>query len=393
MHTSHSDRTHRPMTGRAFTLLELIVVFAIIVLVISFLSTALGRSTVSARQTASQRSAEAIAAAVEQFQLEFGFLPPLVHDGPIISVGGLYPIDPITNSVSSDEGPLKDGLVNAGYNYKTLVVWSQSSDFDFLRRRDGSASDEVDLPSGSGPWQIENAWDDRRYSRYALAYYLTGMLPRSVDGVAGEGMTRPLINGGFANVGYPVGSTRDRYGATIDINRRGVRVQHGYARPVEIAEHDDSYSALADIEALTVQDVYDLYPADAQDNLIALVDAFGTAFRYYRWEHGRYNDRRQLVIEDSLDLNIPPILLDPVALIEVENDDAYDPMPDLAEGDLKIRQARFAIVGAGANKLFGTEPIEYIADQLGERDPEGDPAEIARIRKVAMFDNVVALGK
>lgn len=380
------------MTGRAFTLLELIVVFAIIVLVISFLSTALGRSTVSARQTASQRSAEAIAAAVEQFQLEFGFLPPLVHDGPIVSGGSLYPIDPITNSVSSDEGPLKDGLVNAGYSYKTLVVWSQSSDFDFLRRRDGSANDRVDLSASGTPWQIESAWDDRRYSRYALAYYLTGMLPRSVDGVAGEGMSRPLINGGFTNVGYPVGSTRDRYGATIDINRRGVRVQHGYARAVEIAEHDDSYDLDA-INALTPQDVYALYPADAQDNLIALVDAFGTAFRYYRWEHGRYDDRRQLVTVNSLDLNIPPVLLDPVALIEVENDDSYDPMPDLTEGDLKIRQARFAIVGAGANKLFGTEPIDYIADQLGERDPAGDPAEIARIRKVAMFDNVVALGK
>lgn len=377
------------MTGRAFTLLELIVVFAIIVLVISFLSTALGRSTISARQTASQRSAEAIAAAVEQFQLEFGFLPPLVHDGPIVSGGTLYPIDPITNSVSSDEGPLKDGLVNAGYSYKTLVVWSQSSDFDFLRRREGTASDEVDLPETGGAWQIESAWDDRRYSRYALAYYLTGMLPRSVDGVAGEGMSRPLINGGFANVGYPVGSTRDRYGATIDINRRGVRVQHGYARPVEIAEHDNN----VDIDTLTAQSVYDLYPADAQDNLIALVDAFGTAFRYYRWEHGRYNDRRQLVTVNSLDLNIPPVLLDPEAMIVVANDDAHTPMPDLTEGDLKIRQARFAIVGAGANKLFGTEPIEYIADQLGERDPGGDPAEIARIRKVAMFDNVVALGK
>ncbi|MBO6514288.1 MAG: type II secretion system protein [Phycisphaerales bacterium] len=388
-HSSQPDRSSQSQARRAFTLLELVVVFAIIVLVISFLASALGRATISARQTASQRSAEAIAAAVEQFQLEFGFLPPLVHDGEIVSSNSIRPIDPLTNSVSADEGPLKDGVVNAGYNYKTLVVWSESADFDFLRRRDGSASDEVDLPSGGGPWNIDTAWDDRRYSRYALAYYLTGMLPRSVDGVAGEGMTRPLINGGFANVGYPVGSTRDRYGATIDINRRGVRVEHAYARPIEIAEHDAS----VDYTTLTAQSVYDLYPADAQDSLIALVDAFGTAFRYYRWEHGRYNDRRQLITEDSLDLNIPPVLLDPEAMIEVENNDDYSPMPDLTEGDLKIRQARYAIVGAGADRLFGTEPIEYLVEQLGERDPAGDPAEIARIRKVAMFDNVVALGK
>lgn len=379
------------MTGRAFTLLELVVVFAIIVLVISFLSSALGRATISARQTASQRSAEALAAAVEQFQLEFGFLPPLVHDGAIISNGGIRPIDPETNSVSTEEGPLKT-VTGGVYVYQTLVVWSQSTDFDFLRRRDGSAADDVDLSSGDGRWNIDTAWDDRRYSRYALAYYLTGILPRSVDGIAGEGMTRPLINGGFANVGYPVGSTRDRYEATIDINRRGVRVQHGYARPVEIAEHDDTI----DIDALnmmTAQSVYDLYPAADQDNIVALVDAFGTAFRYYRWEHGRYDNRRRLVTENSLDLNIPPVLLDPEAMIELENDDSFDPMPDLTEGDLKVRQARFAIVGAGANRLFGTEPIDYIVEQLGERDPGGDAIEIARIRKVAMFDNVVALGK
>lgn len=379
------------MTGRAFTLLELVVVFAIIVLVISFLSSALGRATISARQTASQRSAEALAAAVEQFQLEFGFLPPLVHDGAIISGGGIRPIDPETNSVSTEEGPLKT-VTGGVYVYQTLVVWSQSTDFDFLRRRDGSAADEVDLSSGDGRWNIDTAWDDRRYSRYALAYYLTGILPRSVDGIAGEGMTRPLINGGFANVGYPVGSTRDRYEATIDINRRGVRVQHGYARPVEIAEHDGNI----DIDMLNMMDaqsVYDLYPAADQDNLVALVDAFGTAFRYYRWEHGRYDDRRRLVTENSLDLNIPPVLLDPEAMIALENDDSFDPIPDLTEGDLKVRQARFAIVGAGADRLFGTEPIDYIVEQLGERDPAGDPVEIARIRKVAMFDNVVALGK
>ncbi|MFK7760282.1 MAG: type II secretion system protein [Phycisphaerales bacterium] len=382
---------HIPATSRVrsgFTLMELLLTVGIIVLLLGFLGSALGRATVSARQTASQRSVEAIAAAVEQFRLEFGFLPPLVHDGPLMSGGNIRPVDPQTGTASADEGPVKDGQVVTGYDYETLVVWSEGFDYDFFRRRAGDASDEIELPGGSS-WDVDSAWDDRRYSRYALAYYLVGVLPRSVDGVAGEGYSRPLQNGGFANVGYPIGGTRDRYDPTLDTDRRGLGLQFGYARAIELAEHDDA----ADYTMLSTQDVFDLYDPDQQDQLISLVDSFGTAYRYYRWERGRYNNNRRLVVENTMDLNIPPVLLDPETLVELMNDDSADPMLDLTAGNPEIREARFAIVGAGADRLFGTEPIEFIVQQLNTRDPGGDPAEIARIRKLAMEDNVVAYGK
>ncbi len=394
--TSHLERSSQAMcrTRRvgAFTLLELVVVSVIILMMVGFLASALGRTTRSARQTASQRSAEAIAAAVEQFRLEFGFLPPLVHDGPMISAGdpNFQPFDQVKGM--NIDGPVinrSGDIPGVAYNFDSIVVWELGSNFDFFRRRDGGASDEIELPSGSSPWDINTAWDDRRYSRFALAYYLNGALPRSTDGVAGEGMARPMANGWFQGVGYPVGGTRDRYEPTIDTNRRGVTLRTGYARPVEVLEHGASGVPIEDMEP---DDVYSLYAPGDRDNLVALVDSFGTAFRYYRWEHGRYNNLRRLVTETVLDLNIPPVLLDPEALVELQNDDSATTIPDLTQGHLDIRQARFAIVGAGADGLFGTEPIDYLAEAFNMALP-GNDEEIARIRKKAMNDNVVAFGK
>ncbi len=386
--THHKQPRHEAGSRRAFTLMELMVTLSIIVLLLGFLGSALGRATRSARQTASQRSAEAIAAAVEQFRLEFGFLPPLVHDGPVISDGGIRPWDQSTGAITSEEGPLQEGLADVVYPYQTLVVWTEGYDFNFFRRRAGDATDQIEIPAG-GSWDLDGAWDDRRYTRYGLAYYLMGVLPRSVDGIAGQGMSRPLATGGFVNVGYPIGGTRDNFEPTLDVDRGGINLQTGYVRPMDLAEH----AVEAFSNNLSVDDVYTLYDDEELDQLTALVDAFGTAFRYYRWEHGRYNTQRQLVIETSLDLNIPPILLDPEVLVELMNDDMADPMLDVTAGDPELRQARFAIVGAGADRLFGTEPIEYIVQQLNTRDPGGDPGEIARIRKLAMEDNVVAYGK
>lgn len=375
----------------AFTLLELMLVITLIILLAGFLFSALGRTTKSARQTASQRSVEAIAAAVEQFRLEFGFLPPLVHDGEIISGGNAnFQID--DRYAGLIDGPIveRNGIIpNVNYTFSTVVVWPVGDELGFFRRRDGGAADEVELPSG-GVWDIDSAWDDRRYSRYALAYYLTGAMSRSIDGVAGEGMVRPAANGWFSGVGYPVGSTRDNYQPSVNTNRNGLRVQAGYARPIEAAEHGAvAFNSLVPLDA---DDVYGLYPAGDVNYMVALVDDFGTAYRYYRWEHGRFDGTR-LVTETTLDLNIPPLFLDAEVLVELENNDSNAAEFDLTDGNLEIRGARFAIVGAGADRLFGTEPIEYILERLNEPDPAGDAGDIAKLRKLAMADNVVAFGK
>lgn len=391
MDTRTSQHVERRST-RGFTVLELLVVAAIIVGLIAFLGVALNGAIEGARRTSSQQAVRALAASVEQFETEFGFLPPLVHDGPIMSAGDADYV-PRRRDGSSEEGPVfVESEPGGSYVFGRVVVWDTGSrieNLDFLRRRDGTpGGDEVELSSG-GAWSLDSAWDDRRYSRFALAYYLAGVLPRSVDGVSGQGMARPQRDGGFVGVGYPVGTARDRYESLIDTDRGGLSIQTGYARPVEALEHG---AATADPEEVTVRDVYDLY-ADAQlDDLAAVVDGFGTAFRYYRWEHGRLNSEGRLVVESTLDLNIPPVLIDPEVLVQLENDDGNALEYDLTGGNPELRAARFAIVGAGPDGLFGTEPVDYLVFVLNAKDPEGDPERVAQLRKRAMDDNVVALG-
>lgn len=382
---------NHPVSHRrsGFTIVELLVVAGVIAVLIALLSSALGTATESARRSASQRATEAVAASIRQFRAEFGFLPPLVHDGELVSAGN-SDYQPEMSDGSRIDGPVDRSTVN-GIEIGRLVTWSNPNphNADFLRRRQGSGNDEVEL-SGGGAWDVDSAWDDRRYSRYTLAYYLVGVLGRNVDGVSGEGFVRPQANGSFQGIGYTVGSSRDRYESFLDTDRGAIRVRTGYARPYDAIEHG---AVAAPFDELTADDVYGLSDPNELDDLAALVDNFGTAYRYYRWEHGRYNDEGRLVVESTLDLNIPPVLLDPELLVELMNDDTADPQIDLTGGNLELRRARFAVVGAGPDRLFGTEPVEVLVEELGAQDPGADPVLVALLRKQAMDDNVVAVGE
>ncbi len=358
----------------AFTLIELLVVISIIALLVLLLVVGLNRALNTAKRTASEQSARALAQAVEQFRSEFGFLPPLVHDGAVMS-GGDPSYQPVANlATSQSDGPVIDiGISDARPDI--ALVWSAGLDRNFFRRRMGSGSDEINLPGG-GTWDDDRAWDDRRYSKFSLAYYLGGVLGKGIDGVEGPGFARPLDDGSFEGVGYPVGSTRDRFEPTMDVDRRGVRIRVGYGELIEYEEHDQAAPAVLD-------------PSDAE---IALVDAFGRAYRYYRWEHGRfYGATGQFEVRNALDMNIPPVLIDPVLYAEVGNVVTNAENVDLTAGNLELRSARFAVVGAGPDGLFGVEAIETIAAALGKSVPT-TLKEIGEMRRLVWEDNAVEVG-
>ncbi|MAO19895.1 MAG: hypothetical protein CMJ35_13750 [Phycisphaerae bacterium] len=378
-HHRHPAGTRR--TG-AFTLIELLVVIALIAVLMTLVLSGLNRASKTARRTASQRSAAALAQAVDQFKKEFGFLPPLVHDGITISGGD----DQYRPADFRSGGSLNDGPVfqaddpNVSYNYKTIIVWNEGLDFEFLTGRPG--------PYDAG-WTANSAWDDRRYSKYALAYYLTGVLNKDTDGVSGPGMARPIIDGTFLGVGYPVGSVRDKYEPFMDVERRGARIVGDYVEPKEIPEHD---SGADPVDLDSYESVLDSYEDYQRPALFAFVDGFGNAFRYYRWEQGRYVNGRYIV-EEETDLNIPPVLIDPVEYAKVQN----DPMNldnngvDFIGEDSRLRNARYAIVSAGPDGFFGTEHIETIANYLGEEVPTSIE-EQAELRQKVWADNAYEVG-
>ncbi|MEM9373149.1 MAG: prepilin-type N-terminal cleavage/methylation domain-containing protein [Planctomycetota bacterium] len=362
-----------------FTLIELLVGITIIALLAALLISGLSRAVQRARSTGAQQSVDALVLAVTQFENEFGFYPPLVHDGAVISDGENARRPSVEIDGEVRDGPLVS-IDTGDIRFERLVVWSEGEDLAFFRRRTGepSGSDPVEITSG-GEWDDDTAWSDLRYSKYALAFYLSGVGGKRLDGVTGPGFARPQSNGLFVGVGYPVGSTRDRYDPVIDADTGSLRQVTGYFERLEFLEHDSAEPGTP-------------MPTDAE---VAFVDPWGRAYRYYRWEPGRLEDGR-LVVETTLDLNIPPVLVDAEIYAEIRNDpsNASDDRTDtdLTSDDAELRSARFAIVSAGADGFFGTEPIEEIARGFRERVPTTIEGKVS-LRDRAMADNIVGLGK
>lgn len=375
---------------RGFTLIELLVVVSVILVIVGILLAGLARSTASARVSAGERAVEALTLGVNQFKLEFGFLPPLVHDGVAVASNGYTPGTPNMPTVAGEsDWPVIRRSVGS-VSVDELAVWSEAdtsnnsyrSYGNFVRRRDGTFQDAVRPTAGSG-WDPASAWDDRRYSKFSLAYYLAGIGPRRLDGYDGPGMSRPLGNGQFEGAlfaaipgGRSMMTQRDRYDPVVDVSRRSLRLAVNYLGPLDHTEHG---AAVPDVT--TVPDTH-----------TAFIDPWGRAVRYYRWEPGRLQGGR-LVVQTALDLNIPPVLINPEVYAAVQNRDnsAEARDIDLTGGSAELRAARFAVVSAGPDGLFGTEPIEVIAERLGEPVPTAG-AEIASLRKRAWEDNIARVG-
>lgn len=314
----------------AFTIIELLVTIGGLALLIGLLIVGLQKGVLMAKGSADAQTVRAIRLAVDQFKQEIGFAPPLVKD--------------VKYKLWIEDHPLIPGE-------KRIAV--------YLPRRTETGGFNKDWKDLRGDDVNDASAIDKRYSNATLAYYLVGALdipvhgkdqdPKNVtiDGVLGPGFVTPLMDGSFK---VPA--------AIKDVNQKPVSKRTGRVFKPLI---DTSKSGLR-----LYRDFSDLTNATVE-----LQDGNGVAFRYYRWKQGERGQTSGVpIVKDLKDLNVPVVVGDP----------ANDPM---------LREAEFAIVGAGPNKVFGDESVAVLAQELGMSTSDSEE----RMREMARADNVVEVGR
>jgi type II secretory pathway pseudopilin PulG len=348
-----------PRARRAFTVIELLMSIIVIGTLAALLIVGIRAARRSAAATVDVSAVNALHGGVKQFKEQMGFLPPLAKDEA----------ETVQSSNLAD-------LIKTGNEPARILVYSKTvqADLDFLRDQSMPAVDAKPFGErsvvGTGPGLARLADRatqsyDRRFSEVALPYYLGGLLeepyerqsPVPMDGVKGPGLYKAKRGGTFdvpetaraTNNARQVGQTYDPFVSP----GRAIKVFVDPARP----------------------------------RLVQYVDSNGVAFRYYRWA-------AEATVNATADLNMPRMVGREQRLTGlVEGEPPRERNLNDAGGTVsaQLRSARWAIVAAGPNKVFGDEQIEYIARELG-RSVDGTPANELRIREEAERDNIVKVG-
>lgn len=273
-------------------------------------------ATNSARAVSDRAMINGLKMAVEQFRTDFGILPPMVKD-------------------HGDGGP--DQPVTMVDNRVLALIYSPAIGQDIAVMRGESTRNQ-------------NA---QRFSDYSLAFYLVGALDAPVDGVDGPGFLEVRPTGQFA----PAPTNEQVVGrdGAVDVARRGPR----------------AYEPLFDVSRGNIElwrDTTNRVRFNGSGGVISrnsiiaraeIRDRNSVPVRYYRWYPdeqpvseipgglGGYTDTAvdfdQPVSGLIAYLNIPKLVLDAFG----------DPTDPAYEVPTSLRNAKYAIVGAGPNRLFG----------------------------------------
>ncbi|MCA9273840.1 MAG: hypothetical protein KDA31_12450 [Phycisphaerales bacterium] len=327
---THTEKQSGRRAG-GFTLAEIIVSIFIIFLLMGIALVSYRVAANQARIASDRALVNGLKIAVEDFKREFGFIPPLVKD----------------NGNTGQGSPLVEveGLVIPNAFSPAIAV-----DINVLR---GEQSARIP-----------------RYSTYSLAYYLIGALEAEVDGIDGPGFVEVRRAGNFAPVVDP---------KTIDGGDRGT---------LELARRGPKkYEPFFDTNRGGVElytDIVNKY-MPTSGNVISrtrlifrteIRDRNSVPIRYYRWFADNIDPTTipggiSEYTDDSIDftdsvkgliayLNIPKVVLYGYG----------NPLDPLFEVPVELRDATYAIVAAGPNKLFGDD--EEYALLRGGAGPESD---------------------
>ena len=243
----------------------------------------------------------------------------------------------------------QSGAERANVNALQIAVESFKTDFGFLPPlvNDGlaypgatpttsplmsmSGRNFVDVYETDDPMDVEFLQGDRgnpdlRFSVYSLPYYLVGVLDADYDGKDGLGFREPGRDGTFRTAG----------GRLFD--------------PKFDATEGDR---LAEV--------------DAEEGRFELRDRNGIAYRYYRWLPIEFGTQSSIT-----DLRrVPSLVGDP-------------------ESDVALRDAEYAIVASGPNRVFGDNATET---EQALRAELGGGADLAELLRTGRSDNIVEVGR
>jgi hypothetical protein len=305
----------------------------------------------SARGSAEAQNVASMKIAATQFASQFGFVPPMLRDQ--------YIVPNLRLRTEKMTGRESDRLKLAVYDVGDPT---NGEDFRKFLQRDTVPPFPANWGSRDTSLRLDR-WFDPRYSEATLAAYLVGAIGDEVgppaagrrypiDLVPGPGFMQPNLDGSFG--------TRKLRNALLstaaDQRRRASRVYQAF-----FAAGTRAASLFAD---------------PTNGNNVQIRDRNGRPYRYYSWLP---DDVRPTGVPQA-DLNyqwfnIPWILGD--------SNERTD-----------LRDAEFAILGAGPNGAFGDEPIDELARLTGISVGTASSAgEQLKARQTAAADNVLEVGK
>lgn len=347
--TSQSARRNSSKSG--FTLLEMLLAAAILAVAIALVISAFAGSARYVRDKATEMQLRSLDVAIQQFEKDYGFLPPLVDCGIADPRGGaarlrdydrgidesyadtlLDPVTKLRPAPTRPDAPV--GRLKV-FGYAEFDDGQEEAINRYLRNETATSNDVL-YP---------------RYSFVSLGAYLLGSLPGEIDGGQSTLMGRPTPDGRFDETGEKRSPTLDV--STMTENRRA-----------RLRKFDT-----AGIEGLD--------PARSTINII--VDRNLLSIRYYRWEptyHGAtaVPARFGTVTNDPLrigsvrDSNVPYLLgysRDMTGLTS-NSSGGIDQTTQHTDALRRTRQfgflstQRYALAAAGNDTLFGDTGVSWI---------------------------------
>lgn len=325
------DMTARPVKRqtRGFTLVEILTSILIIGIVAGLLVVGLRVASSTARSAVDRQTVSAIKVGISQFQQDFGFAPPMVKD----------------------QAQNRELVVVSG-GVLRISVYNPSV-----------AADRAALTVPTLLPTADNPYRDNRYSEQSLAYYLAGGLglkrtadPNSpvIDGVEGPGLYKPDTEGYFD-------IPKDIREGSSTSNRVGTK----YESFVNLGGRAPTL-----VDAGETTGIRAVPPGYG----MVLADRNGVAIRYYKWE------------------GVHPVMVGRKS-VEPTRNPVSIPTPDDRdiEKNPAARSAKWAVVAAGPNGVFGDEAIEVIGEKLGVAI--SSVSQIAKARQTAEADNIVEFGQ